>query len=111
MPLRDRGDGPQLIRAHDAVWQSNAHHEVLSGKTLAAFAPNCADTIALRVNPPPLEVHVGPLRRDGATSFTRELANLFDVLPRIERLLETLDLLGLGLFRRNLCRFCHRFLQ
>jgi len=107
MFLRDRCNRTQLMRVQNAVRQTDAHHEILGRESLAAFASDSACSIALRVNPPPFEVRVGPLRRNAAAPIASKLPDLFDVIPGVEFTLQALDLLRLGFFH-DLCRFCHR---
>ena len=55
-----------------AVWQGDAHHEVLRGFAFAARATGGANAVTLGVNPPPLEVEIGPFRKDGGAAQSRE---------------------------------------
>src|SRR6185312_17283081 len=108
MLLGDCSDGAQLLRSGNPVRQAYPHHEVLGRQSFAAFAADRAYAVALRIDAPPFEVHARPLSRDGAASFARELANLLDVLPRIQLALQALQFLRLSLF--HLCCLWHDLL-
>src|SRR5262245_2848182 len=98
------------MRTQDAVRQTDAHHEVFSCESLSAFTADSANTIALRVDSPPLEIRVCPFWRDAAASISSELPNLLDVLPGIQFSFQTLDLLRLR-FLNDLRCVCHEILQ
>src|SRR5215469_10997890 len=100
-------DRAQLARGEDAVGNADAQHEMLGGFALAALATDRANAVALRVNPPPLEINAGPFRRNAAAALERELTDLGDALPRILLALQPLYALRFGLFR-FLCCLWHR---
>ena len=97
-------DGTQLIGAQQAVGQGNAHHEILRGFAFAARAADGAGAVTLRVNAPPFEIKVGPFGEDGGAALAREFLDFVEVLPRVLRALEALDLLGLRFFWLRGCR-------
>jgi len=97
VPLRQARDRPELVGDEPAARDPDPHHEVREGLTLSAFAADGADTVALRVDPPPPEVRPEPLRRDRLETLAGEAPDLAERLPRVQLLLETLDPLRLGL--------------
>src|SRR5436305_14195397 len=99
-------DGSELASIHDAVRDTDAHHEVVGGECFSAFAAYGSHAITLGVNAPPLEVGRGPLRRNRSSTLAGKLTNLLHLFPRVESALEPLYLLRLG-FLRCLGRFCH----
>src|SRR5207249_4297654 len=74
------------------------HHEVADGLALAVLAPDRADAVALRVDPPPAEVRAEPLGRHRVPAFAREAEDVLVGFPRILFTLEPLHSLRLGLF-------------
>jgi hypothetical protein len=106
MLLRDCRDRPQLIGSQDPIRQTDAHHEVRSGNAFSTLAAEGSSAVALGVDAPPFEVHVGPFRRDAGSALPRELEDLFNVIPGIERPLESLNFLGLGFDRLAGCSHC-----
>src|SRR4029077_7104357 len=97
-------DGAQLMRAHDPVRNSDAHHETLQCAPHASLAAGNASTVALGVNAPPAEVGADPLGRDRIESLTRKAAYLVQSFPRIHGTLKALRALRRGFF----FRFCRR---
>ena len=100
VPLRQVRDRPDLVGDEPAVRDPDPHHEVREGPALSACAANGADTVALRVDPPPPEVRAKPLRRNRLETLAGEAPDLAERLPRVQLPLETLDPLCLGLLDR-----------
>ncbi len=96
--LRKVPDHPQLRTRQNAIRQPDAHHEELSGLTLAGRSTRYPRAISLRVDAPPLEIKPGPLRKDRAAALLCELANLIPRLPGVLGELQPLGFLCFGLF-------------
>jgi hypothetical protein len=110
-------DDAKLVRGQHAVRQADTHHEEFGRLADSVLAAGYADSIALGVDAPPLEVELGPLRHHGGAAFAGELANLVPGGPRILGELEPLRLLGLGFLgswfdglRRRCSEVGHKFL-
>src|SRR5579864_1351299 len=104
VPLRNSGNGAQLIGAKNAVGDANAEHEIVGGSAFAILAADRAHAIALRVDAPPAEINAGPFGQHGGTALAREFANFLERFPGILAALQTLDALRLRFLLRSRVR-------
>ena len=92
------GDGSKLAGGHDAIGNSDSHHEALERAAFAALPAGYTGAVALRVNAPPAEIGANPFGRDGTETLARETANFVQALPGVLGALETLDALRFRFF-------------
>ena len=99
------GDGAELIRTEESVWNTDSHHEALQGAPLAILAANHARPVPLRVNAPPAEIGAKPFRRNRLKSLARKTPYFVECLPRILGALQSFDSLGFSFLGCS----CHDF--
>ena len=91
-------DDAGLLTGENAVGEADAHHEELGCFAFAVGSTGDAETVALGVDAPPLEVEAGPLGQHGVAAVAGELTDLVPGLPGVLGELEALGALGLGFF-------------
>src|SRR5260370_29790882 len=76
-------DGSELLRGEQAIGDPDTNHEEGHRLAFAAFAPDHAGSVALRLNTPPAEVRAQPFRWNGVKPGARETANFIESFPGI----------------------------